>query len=223
MNEYTIEKNIDPVAVVGLCIAVLVALSQLANYFTGPKMSSLPPEQIEIFLDGADSLVITTRMSHVNDGSSSYSGTVLKEYVRFKFENSTTTYQLTWQFFVKYAYSDTDGIIQKIDNSAQPFVLKGQTGVSHETVFYARDVYCSEPKCNIKGGISVAEFKEKLSKSQEKTFVFSLLTDYVKEQTQKTFCKIEITEKFITDIDKLITDKDKSIVSATCISNESTL
>jgi hypothetical protein len=198
---FYLENKLNPVSLVGLVIALLTATCQLYLYFQGPDLAVLQPEQIDISHDSNGNLVITARVAHVNNGGTGYNDIVKKETLRFRLpsENNpqiTETFQLTWQYFVRYVQDSNGSIRPEFTQSAQPAVIHAQSVETHETQFYPRTVQAVEPyAAPVLTKIPLEEFKRRIAKMKE--LEITIHAHYVHSAAQSARCTLMVDDNLI--------------------------
>lgn len=134
-------------------ISIASLLWQTINYFEGPKVRLIAPDQIVIGSservkypnrDGGPYVHFITPMSYVNAASAGYNATVRAERIRIKIEGQQV-FEHQWYHFVHSDAVGEGGTELKVetDSDARPFPLAAGSSASHETLFQPWEKQCA--------------------------------------------------------------------------------
>lgn len=200
MSGYKIGKEIDPVAVVALLIAVVTAVSQLYDHLVGANLKLFTPAQVELRKSANGPwFVVHAQMSYVNTGGAGYNGVIEKEYVKLaipaKKEKTTKEIELAWQSFVT---SDPGKDEIRTDKDAHVTIVNGASASSHQTAFYPRSVNCNNTKCNrYPNHIKVTEFLDRMRRDSVKELEFTFYAKvYGETEPLSVSCTVKVDTNF---------------------------
>jgi hypothetical protein len=150
-------------------ISIATLTWQIINYFEGPQVRLIAPDQITIgsservnfpIRDGGPYVHFVARLSYVNAAAASYNATVRAERVRVTVEGKPA-FEYRWFRFVTSDAAGSQGTDLVVDKAsdAHPFALAAGSSESHETLFQPWQKACAAAAADCKTDDNYIDWK----------------------------------------------------------------